>query len=459
MNALFRMNITLLLVLGAAALGAETPADWPAGYWRGTLQAGEQELEIVYRLEMDADGAWAGSMDVPAQGASGLPLQSVEISGDSIMITMPMAGDARFRGRWTAAEERVEGRFSQAGQSFPMVLKRAERGEAGPVRPQEPKPPLPYRSESVRFSNLGTTLAGTVTLPGDDGRHAGVVLVSGAGPQDRDGTFMNHRPLLVMADHLTRAGFAVLRFDERGVGESEGDFATATAGQLAGDIAAAADFLRGHDSVDRGQVGIIAHSEGGRLSALAIENQQAADALVLLGAPALPGIAGLNAQAAQSPIAALQLAVAEASLRLEPGANPEPAMRAAAEQLLAGLAEDQLAAFGGNESLIVNQLVQALGQPQTQFTLSFDPRPALRSAGIPVLALYGSKDRQVDVAGAAEALRDALGDRGDVRTLGGLNHFFQEAESGAPSEYATIEQTISPVALTAVAEWLRSNAQ
>ena len=131
--------------------------------------------------------------------------------------------------------------------------------------------------------------------------------------------------------------------------------------------------------------------------------------------------------------------MAEAVVGVEPGASLEPAMRAAAERFLAGLGAERLAAFGGNEEAVVDRLVQAIGQPQSQFSLRFDPRPALQSADVPVLALYGGKDRQIDAAGAAEAWRNA------------------EADTGAPAEYGTIEQTISSTALEAIAGWLQSN--
>jgi len=461
MTTAYRIIVAMILALSAAGLRAEPPAEWPAGDWTGTMQAGQQQLEIVYHLDAGADGGWTGSMDVPAQGAMGLPLKSVEISDTSIKISMPLPGDATYQGQWQAAEQRIDGRFSQAGQSFPLMLERTQAEVAGPVRPQEPKAPLPYRFEAVTFSNAGTSLAGTLTFPDEQGAFPGIVLVAGAGPHDRDGTFMNHRPLLVLSDYLTRAGFAVLRFDERGIGDSEGEFPAATAEQLAGDIAAAAHFLRGHETVNAERIGIIAHSEGGRISALAIEAHQAANGLVLLGAPARPGIEGLRSEAGQSssPVVGLQLAMAEAALGVDTGADARPAMRAAAEQSLAGLDPRQRAAFGGQEDAVVGQLVQAIGQPQARFSLSFDPRPALKSAGIPVLALYGDKDRQIDAAGEARAWRAALGDHADVRTLAGLNHFFQEADTGAPTEYATIEQTISPTVLETIVGWLRSDTR
>ena len=133
-----------------------------------------------------------------------------------------------------------------------------------PKRPQEPSEPLPYRSEAVSFEGAGENrLAGTLTRPEGSGPFPGVVLVAGAGPHDRDGSFMNHRPLLVLADYLTRAGFSVLRFDERGVGGSAGEFASASGEALAGDIAAAVETLRRQEDSDPARIGLIAHSEGG----------------------------------------------------------------------------------------------------------------------------------------------------------------------------------------------------
>lgn len=444
--------VLLLASLSSTLFSAESP--WPAGDWRGVLNLGERQVEIIYHLEAEGS-TLGGSMDVPAQGAMGLPLRAVSVDGERLIIEMPMGGDARFEG--TQSGNTIKGTFAQAGQSFPMTLARADEIQP-PARPQEPVGTLPYGVEEVLFESLGgIQLAGTLTRPDSTGPFPGVVLVAGAGPHDRDGTFMNHRPLLVLADHLTRAGFAVLRFDERGVGESEGEFGPATARQLAGDISSAVQTLRKHESVDPGQVGMIAHSEGGRIGALALDAPGASDFIVLLGAPARPGIEALRAQAEQSPnpIVGLQAAMAEAVIGLDAGTDAEPALERAAEEMLAGLDPEQRAAFGGREETVVDQLVQALGQPQAQFSLKFDPRPALQSAEIPVLALYGDKDRQIDAAGASRAWRDTLGD-GQVETLAGLNHFFQQADTGAPSEYATIEQTIAPAALAKITDWLTS---
>jgi len=446
----FFMQTAAALLCAAFAMAASSAeSTGPAGNWHGTLDLGAQQLEIVFVIEADGD-VWSGTMDVPAQGATGLPLQSVSVDGDRLTIEMPLAGSARFEG--SRRGETIEGSFSQAGQSFPLALTQAPRAPA-PRRPQEPEDPVPYQVDEVFFEGAGATrLAGTLTRPDSAGPLPGTVLVAGAGPHDRDGTFMNHRPLLVLADRLTRAGFAVLRFDERGVGDSAGDFASATGPMLAGDIAAGVDFLGRDDRVAADRVGLIAHSEGGRLAALAVAEHRAGDFVVLLGAPARPGIEDLREQAKRSgnPIAGLQAAMAETALANEPGG----ALREAAHAYLEKLDDQQRAAFGGREAAIVDQLVQGLSQAQLMFSLAYDPRPALQQAGVPVLALFGDRDRQIDAAGAARAWREAPGSV-EVQVLAGLNHFFQQAETGAPSEYATIEQTLAPLALAKIVDWLK----
>jgi len=428
---------------------------WPTGDWHGTLNVGGQELEIVYHLQVDDDAA-SGTMDVPDQGAMGLPLPAVQADGDRLTIEMPLPGQARFEG--SRAGEAIKGTFSQAGQAFPLTLEQSVSA-APPNRPQEPSEPLPYRSEAVSFDGAGEIrLAGTLTRPEGSGPFPGVVLVAGAGPHDRDGTFMKHRPLLVLADYLTRAGFAVLRFDERGIGESAGEFASASGEALAGDVAAAVETLRRQEDSDPARIGLLAHSEGGRVAALAIETHESLDFLVMLGAPARPGIEGLRAQAEGSanPIAGLQATMAEAALQIKSGASADEPLRDAASGFLEALPDERRAALSGQAQTIVDRLVQGLSQPQARFALAFDPRPALKDAGIPVLALYGDNDRQIDAAGAEQAWRTALEINATIETLPELNHFFQEADTGAPSEYASIEQTIAPAALARIVAWLTS---
>ena len=180
-------------------------------------------------------------------------------------------GGGEYIGQLSVERDAIEGNWSQGGASFPLLLDRTDAEALAPNRPQEPQPPFPYEVLDVEFDNpeAGIRLAGTLTIPAGDGPHPAVVLISGSGPQDRDETVFGHRPFLVLADYLTRRGIAVLRCDDRGIGESTGDFAVATTPDFASDALAAVAFLRNRPELDHGRTGLAGHSEGAIVAPMA----------------------------------------------------------------------------------------------------------------------------------------------------------------------------------------------
>lgn len=194
----------------------------------------------------------------------------------------------------TGEAARITGDFTQSGQTFPFTL---ERGAVQAVsRPQEPQPPFPYRSEAVSFQNGEVTLAGTLTLPAGEGPFAAVLFITGSGPQDRDETIARHRPFLLLTDTLTRAGYATLRVDDRGVGGSSGDLSRATYDDLTGDVLAGVASLRAHPAIDRERIGLFGHSEGGYLAPLAAARSDDVAFVIMMAGPAVPGEAVLRLQ-------------------------------------------------------------------------------------------------------------------------------------------------------------------
>ena len=187
-----------------------------SGSWHGTLSVQGMKLRLVFNISHSENG-YSGTMDSPDQGANGIPLSSVSFENNALSIKLNQGG-IEYKGSPDNAGN-ITGEFSQAGFKAPLILsKKAEKTEL--VRkPQEPVAPYPYQSEEVIFENTkdGIKLAGTFTFPSKKGKYPSVVLISGSGPQDRDETLMGHKPFLVLADKLTRAGIAVLRFDDRGV--------------------------------------------------------------------------------------------------------------------------------------------------------------------------------------------------------------------------------------------------
>ncbi|WP_457654050.1 alpha/beta hydrolase family protein [Rhodocaloribacter sp.] len=443
-----------------------------AGDWLGTLAVGSVELRIVFHFTKADDGALHGTMDSPDQGAEGIPLGRIEGEGMKLRVEIPAVGGA-YEGVIDADGARIEGTWSQGGQTFPLTLVPVREGEKieKPKRPQEPERPLPYREEEVRFRNedAGITLAGTLTLPEGEGPFPAAALISGSGPQDRDEALLGHRPFLVLSDYLTRHGIAVLRFDDRGVGASEGDFASATSADFATDVAAAVDFLEARSGIDAGKVGLIGHSEGGLIAPMVAAERPDVAFIVLMAGP---GITGRRILELQSVLIAradgtdedviawnsrVQKLIFDIVKTTPDDEEAAARIRKAWEAELGRLSDAEKQKYKVDEVDIEAQIRQVLS-PWFRFFLTYDPAPALRKVRCPVLAINGEKDLQVpskeNLSAIEEALKAGGNTRYEVVEMPGLNHLFQPAETGAISEYAKIEVTIAPEALERITRWI-----
>ncbi len=461
------------VLAGLAAGGSLLAQEAPLGTWKGTLEVAS--LEIVFHIEADDGGALSGTMD--AQGATGIALAGVSYEGGVLEFEVPgIPGAASYEGTWSENQSAFNGTWHQSGQAFPLNLQRPEdHTPTAPSRLQEPKPPFPYESEEVRFSNAeaGVELAGTLTLPRGQGPFPAVVTISGSGPQDRDEALLGHRPFAVLADYLTRRGIAVLRFDDRGVGESTGDFATATSLDFAGDVRAGLAYLRERPEIAPERTGLIGHSEGGLIAPMvAAESHDVAFIVLMAG----PGVTGAEILYEQS---TLIIRASGGSERAAEGnvevqkklfaivreeSDPEVAasrMMEALEAAVADLTSEERAAQGITDETkeqVLNVQIKQVNSPWFRFFLDADPAEALRRVKVPVLALNGELDLQVPPYQNLPAIRAALEEAGNddytIRELPGLNHLFQTATTGSPQEYAGIEETIAPVALELMASWI-----
>ena len=476
--------LTLVAALSFSPLGraqeapqeAPAPAADAAGTWRGAIEIPQQgQLAVVVELRREGDG-WSGTIDIPQQGAKDAPLDRIAVDGAAVRFSIPgVPGDPTFDG--TLDGDTIAGTFRQGGAALAFSLARLDAEEAAaaaapPNRPQEPKPPFPYRVEETAVDSGGVTLAGTLTLPPGDGPFPGVVLLSGSGPQDRDETLAGHKPFLVLADHLTRAGVAVLRLDDRGVGGSGGSLDAATYADLAADAAAALSHLAARPEVADDRVGLIGHSEGGmlapRVAAAAAPGAPPAF-VVLLAGPAVAGEELLSRQL--SGLARVQGVPPElmdefdalvesgiAALAAGGGANEiEARLTARVGELAADRSDDErrdLASLAGT----LARLLAGFERPLFRELVTYDPAPVLARLRVPVLAIYGERDLNIPAAVNAPALEAALERAGNadatVRTLPELNHLLQHAPTGNPTEYGQIEETMSPQALELVADWI-----
>lgn len=451
------------LALAPVGLAAVQPPD-PVGRWEGTLVVPGASLRIVLHIAHAEGGGYTATMDSPDQGAFGIPAGAVEVEGARLTVAMPTIA-----GGWSGLVrgDTLAGEWTQAGTTFPLDLHRsAAAGDApAPARPQHPVPPFPYDADEVRYPVPGTdvVLAGTLTRPPGDGPFPAALLITGSGPQNRDEEVMGHKVFAVLADALTRAGIAVLRVDDRGVGESTGDFASATTDDFALDAAAGVEFLRRQERIDPAAVGMIGHSEGGLVAPMAARTTAPAF-VVLLAGPALAGEEVLVGQVAHMQrlqgvpapqIAANTAAIREVArvLRERPRDVWDDEARAALmTSLPSGVSEEQAAQL---EASLEAQL-RGLTTPWMARFLAYDPRPALEALRAPVLALYGALDAQVLPEQNLAPMRAALAanPQAQVEVLPGLNHVFQPATTGLPDEYARIETTFAPEVLERVADWI-----
>lgn len=425
-----------------------------AGIWLAEL--GPAILQ--FRLDSGPNDELTGVFDSPAEGATDLPI-TISTDGDSVTINIPVAA-AVFEG--TVDGNTLSGIWTQAGNDIPLVFERQAEPYAL-ARPQDPAPPYPYTATDVRFDNDDITLAGTLITPEGAGPFPAAVLISGSGAQDRDETLMGHRPFLVLADALARAGIATLRFDDRGVGESTGNPIGATTQDLATDTLAAVEFLRARTPI--GDVGLIGHSEGGLIAPIVAGMSPDVSFAVLLAGPGLPGSEVLSTQTADllraegMPEDAIDWRMGWNDKIIELAASTA-ATTDVAEQirtLLTAAAADAPALAAGQVSDdAIDQMVAAFTDPWMRHFLAYDPAPALARLTIPVLAMIGSLDLQASATENLPALEAALSSNPDatVMELDGLNHLFQTATTGAVSEYGLIEETMAPVVPETIAAWI-----
>jgi len=358
----------------------------------------------------------------------------------------------------------IDGNWTQAGNTLALIL-RPVKDEAAlePKRPQNPVKPYPYRDEDVTYENKiqNVTLAATLTIPQGKGPFPAVVLITGSGPQDRDETLLGHKPFLVLSDYLTRHGIAVLRADDRGTAKSTGDFKTATTADFATDTEAGIAYLKTRPEVDPHKIGLIGHSEGAVIAPMIAARNPDVAFIVMMAGTGVPGDQVLVAQGE--------------AIAVTSGTKPEEAAKhAAKEKEMLALIEAERVPSEKDDAALEKQLrekmagdvpeaqislqIKQLTSPWFRYFLTYDPAVALRRVTCAVLVLNGEKDKQVlpqqNLAPIRQALEQANNKHFEVDELPGLNHLFQTANTGSPTEYAQIEETMSPVALEKMATWI-----
>lgn len=445
------------------------------GQWVGELSLpGAQTLEWALSVQPDPDGDTLplAKLWIPAQMLTGAPLGPPLVAKDGSMKVQLAAVGAS----WTITPgPAATCSFSQNGAEFPCTITSSDATDfaaiATPARPQTPKPPFPYAIEQLEIPNpqaQGVSLAATLTIPPGEGPHPVVVMISGSGLQDRDETIANHKPFWVIADHLSRSGIAVLRYDDRGFGESRGDPTTATLEDFASDTWAVVEAVAQRPEIDGDRLGLVGHSEGGVIAPLiAAEHPEQIDFIVLLAGTGVTGTEVIIRQQrlimSASGIDEASIERAEAEARKLHAAvlenSPEATPAVLAQLLRAAIDEQATGDKPSPEQLdaAIQGQIKTLNSPWFRHFLAWDPAPVLAKLRLPVLVMAGDMDLQVDVEQNLAPMQAALaGDpAAEFVLLPGLNHLFQPARTGTPDEYAMIEMTIEPAVLEELARWIR----
>ena len=467
---MFRALLLPILFFTCAAQ-AQPPL---AGSWTGSVAG----VKLIFHFSTDPSGKVEGTFDSPQQGAMGLPIQDIAIQKDSVicLIRTPVA-------RYAAArinDSTLSGAWYQSGASFPLMIRRMSNAEARAnaalPRPQTPHPPYPYHSDSVEYDNADKTvhLAATLTYPDKGGPFPAAILITGSGVQDRDETLFGHKPFAVIADYLTRRGYAVLRVDDRTAGLSTGDLANATSADFAGDVIAGMTWLKTRRDIDYKKIGLIGHSEGALIAPIVAARNKDIAFIISLAGP-LDGYATMMYQTVRP-------------LRDFKASGQYISYAATREKILlenVKTAVDSISFLNGVDSAYrryydaipdssrhqysfattpdafragLAPMARTLVSPWWKFFLAYNANAYYSRVKCPVLLLGGDRDIQVPNATDMPVIADILNDHHNTKVgyhlLPGLNHLFQHCHSCTVPEYGQLQETFSPEVLDIMATWL-----
>ncbi len=432
-------------------------------YYEGTVGS----LKFGLKVEKEEQKA---ALYIPEQGLFEYAFKAPVFRNDSLIADLKEFGTI-LSGKVNT--ETFFGQWKQNGFPAPLALKRVEQ-LSFLKRPQVPVPPFPYESENVNFTNADQSIqfGGTLTFPRGKGKFPTVILITGSGQQDRDETLFGHKPFWVIADALSREGFAVLRIDDRGVGETTGKVGTSA--DYAQDILAALRFLKSRKEINPKKIGLIGHSEGGMIAPIvAVQSKDVAFIVSLAGLGVggrtlllkqsvdILAKTGTNA-AYRANVQSLNAALYEVAVRLPLEGDIKDSLQLAFDNWLKAQPDAVLGQMGfksevGKKS--VTRQFDQIGSKWYRYFLKYDPQPILAQINIPVLALNGSNDVQVsakeNLAGFEKGLTAAGNKNFKTVELPGLNHLFQKCQKCTAAEYGMLEETFSVDALKVILDWLK----
>lgn len=453
------------------------------GNWQGNIEVNGQQIPIVFHFYKDSSGKTEGKWDSPTQNAKNLPCSDILIKNDSVMIGLKIISGF-YEGKFISADS-IAGMWHQGkGQLALNITKISNDGAfEQPKRPQTPKPPFNYDVKDVIYSNTDNTMhyGATFTKPflspkesAINKKYTAVLLITGSGKQDRDENIFDHKPFAVIADYLTKRGIAVLRVDDRGMGQTTGDFDTSSSEDFAKDVEAGIKYLQSRKDVNSKHIGLIGHSEGGMIAPMVAARDKDVAFVVMLAGTGVPGAtindyqnvlpmenAGMNEVIIQKFIALHHALTDAATFFVNTDDYKNEVSKIYYDWKKKQSPETLDALIKGTDEQVVSSLQTKYGSFHSKwwkFFLIHDPAKYLEKLSVPVLALNGEKDIQVDpkinLPAIEAALKKSTSKKYKTVELPGLNHLFQHCKKCTLEEYGELEETFASGALKIMGDWI-----
>ncbi len=462
----------VLLILFVSSVHSQSPIDTT---WNGAVDIMGSKLGIIVKF-WSQGGMTKGTIDIPQQKQAGLPLSGAVFVNPKVHFELQgEPGLAVFEGIYYI--DSISGTFSQAGITGTFMLKKGEPEKKETTQVTD----LPYKQEEITFTNDGNTFSGTYTYPSENNSGVpgfpAVILITGSGPQNRNEEILGFKLFEVIADHLTRNGIAVLRYDDRGVGGSTGKTVDeSTTMDFAGDVLAAVSYLKSRGDVH--SIGLLGHSEGGIVAPITAVNSPDVQFIILMAGTGVKGIDIIKEQSklimkadnsSKEEIDGYQKmidAIYDAIKNNQSLDKVKDQIKNSILDNFEDIPKEQRKNIKNKQQYandVAEMTVAQFGSTWMRYFLTYDPAPMLAKVSCPVLVLFGGKDMQVPPKQSEKPIVDALTKGGNqefvVEIFPSANHLFQDAVTGSPSEYANLKKEFVPGFLDKITEWIKVKTQ
>ncbi|QHS60119.1 alpha/beta hydrolase family protein [Chitinophaga agri] len=459
-----------LIIICLSITGTVTAQDI-GGNWYGvftTPQGQKQRLQLQVQQHRTS-GRFMGVMISPDVAYDSIALDTIYLSKGYLNFSIKSIS-LKYTGNWNGIRSRFEGYFEQVGNKTAINFSREPVKDLSVVRFQDPSPNPVYDVEEVKMVNPvdRVLLTGTFSKPAVKGPFPVIVLISGAGPQNRDNEMLDHRPFAVLTDYFVKHGIATLRLDDRGTAESTGKYDSANIYNFAEDAKAAVSWLRKNKFADTDAIGLLGYAEGGVVAQIVAAADSNIAFIINMATPGLEGREAYNRRLVQT---ALAYGEKEAYVKgyvssyqrylnvLALTTNPAERQQKAYTEL--GMIYDHFgdATNTAGKQHFIETTYAVDTKPEALSLLQYDPATYLAKIKCPVLAINGEEDVVNDATSNLKGIENGLVKGGNelvtVRAFPNLNHLFQRCNTCTPEEYGTLDETINPAVLEFMTRWVQ----